>query len=187
MKRESSYITNNYKNVFATSCFLVNPKKIVEFGILDGYSLSAFLDSRPSGCVVEAYDLFDDFPYNAANYEDVVSRFSSRGNILIKKMDFFKGASEFENGSIDILHIDIANNGDIYQFAVDNYMDKVSENGICILEGGSEERDNYDWMIKYEKKKIKPYLNSLQGKYDVMVMNDFPSITIIKKHNNEKA
>lgn len=182
-EHRSSYIKNNYKNVFATACFFVNPKKIVEFGILDGYSLSAFIDARPNGCLVEAYDLFDDFPYNAAVYDDISKRFSSYENVSIKKMDFFKGVSEFDDESIDILHIDIANNGDTYQFAIENYMQKVSKNGVCIIEGGSEERDNYDWMKRYEKRKIRPYVDSLRKKYDVMVMNDFPSVTIIKKQN----
>jgi hypothetical protein len=56
----------------------------------------------------------------------------------------------------------------------------MSEHGVMILEGGSEARDNVDWMDKYNKKKIKPYLDSISGDYIIHTINKFPSITIIK-------
>ena len=52
----------------------------------------------------------------------------------------------------------------------------MSENGIMIMEGGSEQRDNVEWMIKYNKPKIQPVIK----KYGLNVVGTFPSITIIK-------
>ena len=46
-----------------------------------------------------------------------------------------------------------------------------------ILEGGSEERDNINWMIKYNKTKIQPIIK----KNNIKVIGSFPSITLFKK------
>ena len=83
--------------------------------------------------------------------------------------------------SIDILHIDIANNGDIYECMFQNYIHKIKDNGIILMEGGSEERDNVEWMIKYDKSKINPVLDKYRDNYDIKIIGEIPSITIIKK------
>ena len=94
---------------------------------------------------------------------------------------FFGAEKKFKDGEIDILHIDIANNGDTYQHALDCYMQKVSLTGICILEGGSESRDNVYWMKQYNKPPIQPVLSNTenQQKYNILVLKDYPSITLI--------
>ena len=62
-----------------------------------------------------------------------------------------------------------------------NYIDKLKDDGIILMEGGSEERDNIEWMIKYNKPKIKPVLDKYSLKYDIKTIGKIPSITIIKK------
>jgi hypothetical protein len=177
---KSSYVKNNFDLVFKTLCATITPKKIVEFGILDGYSLKAFIDSSGSDCLIEAYDLFDEFPYNAADW-DVINKKYNGDNVSIHKADFYKGVKLFSDNSVDIMHIDIANDGDVYEFAIENYMKKISNGGVMIFEGGSTERDEYDWMDKYNKRKINPYLKSIENKYNITVIDNFPSLTIIKK------
>lgn len=184
----SSYKDYNFKNIFTCLTFALRPKKVVEFGILEGYSLQAIIDGLiNTSCQIEAYDLFDEFPYNAAVFEEVTKKFSHVSNVKIEKLDYYNGPTKFIDNSIDILHIDIANDGNVYEFAINNYMKKITENGIIILEGGSEDRDNYDWMIKYNRRKIQPFLKSIHSQYDVIILEDFPSMTIIKKNNNEKT
>ena len=178
---KSSYKENRLDLVFKTLCASIAPKKIVEFGILEGYSLDVLVENRPDKCTIEAFDLFDDFPYNAAVYEDVNERFGQYDGVLIEKADFYKSVDYFEDKSVDIMHIDIANDGLVYRWAIDNYMPKISEGGVIVLEGGSKERDDYDWMIKYNKEKINPYLESIKDEYNVTIIEDFPSLTIIKK------
>jgi predicted O-methyltransferase YrrM len=177
---KSSYTKHNFDLVFKTICAITNPKKIVEFGILDGYSLKAFIDSSKSDCIIEAYDLFDEFPYNAADWDVINEKYSS-DNVHICKADFYKGVELFSDNSIDIMHIDIANDGDVYEFAIENYMKKISDGGVMVFEGGSTERDEYDWMDKYNKRKISPYVETIKNKYEVTVIENFPSLTIIKK------
>ena len=60
-------------------------------------------------------------------------------------------------------------------------MKKISEGGLIILEGGSKERDNIEWMKKFNFLKIKPILDKIKNKYKVHVLEPFPSLTIIKK------
>ena len=138
----SSYKKNNYKKIFKLLAFVIKPKKCVEFGILDGYSLKALTESSSKDCDIEAYDIFEKFPGNAASYDKIVDKFRHHENVSIKRGDFYKLHKTFKDGSIDILHIDIANNGDTYRHVINEYMQKLSKRGICILEGGSESRDN---------------------------------------------
>jgi hypothetical protein len=50
-----------------------------------------------------------------------------------------------------------------------------------IMEGGSEERDCVEWMVKYDKPKIRPILQKYSNSVKIEVLEDFPSITLIKK------
>lgn len=178
MNIKSSYKQYHYNKVFKSIYFSVNPSKIVEFGILEGYSLDCFVNFNQN-CEIDANDLFDDFPYNAADYNFIVNKYRENSNVSIYKRDFYKSVDFYEDNSIDILHIDIANNGDTFDFAIQNYLPKVR--GIMIMEGGSEERDNVGWMVKYDKPKIRPILQKYSNSVKIEVLEDFPSLTLIKK------
>ena len=62
-----------------------------------------------------------------------------------------------------------------------NYMNKLKDNGVIIMEGGSYDRDKIKWMIKYNKPKILPVLNKYKNKYNIHTVGVIPSITIITK------
>lgn len=175
----SSYEGPRYDLVFKTLCATLRPSKIIEFGILEGYSLNCFLENTSESCLIEAYDLFDDFPHNAADYNKIKSKFKNK-NVFIEKRDFYKSAKLVEDNSVDIIHIDIGNDGGTYEFAVDNYIPKLTPQGVLILEGGSPERDGYWWMDEFNKKKIVPYLNTIKDSFSVTVFEEFPSLTIIR-------
>ena len=53
-------------------------------------------------------------------------------------------------------------------------------NKVLLLEGGSVERDNVDWMIRYNKKPINSYIKSIDKYFEIEIINKFPSLTIIK-------
>lgn len=168
--------TINYSDIFKTICFLKNPKNIVEIGILDGFSLKAFADSSPNA-IINAYDIFEDFNGNGSK-RDIINNFTCYPNVSIHYGDYYK--LQFENKSIDILHIDIANNGDTYKYMFENYISKMKSGGIIILEGGSIERDNIEWMKKYNKQPIFPIIEKYKTKYEINIIETFPSLTIIK-------
>lgn len=178
-KGESSYIENRLDHVFRTTCFFVKPKKIVEFGILNGYSLKLFIESSDEDCEIEAYDLFDEFPYNAAKWDVINKKYGEECSI--KKGDFYKSVELIPNNSVDIMHIDIANDANVFKFGIDNYLPKIKEGGVIIFEGGSKERDEVYWMDEFDKPKINPYLESVKNDYNITIIEDFPSITIVKK------
>ena len=182
LEGNSSYATKSlsYDDVFKMITWMIKPKRIVEFGILHGYSLHCFAQTTDTSAKITAYDIFENFNGNSAK-RDINAAFASYPNVSIEEGDFYKMVDSLEDASIDILHIDIANDGDVYKFAIDNYMAKLSAGGIMILEGGSEERDHVEWMIKYSKKPIRDILKALDSKYEVLTMTGFPSLTIIKK------
>lgn len=172
---KSSYNNNlSYKELLENIIFLKNPKKIIEFGILEGFSLKIFAQNK--NCKIIAYDIFEDFNGNGAK-EDIKKEFKDYSNVEIYYGDFYKKYKEIQNYSLDILHIDIANNGEVYKFAIENYLKKIKKGGLMILEGGSIERDEVNWMIKYKKKKIIPYLKTLNLNYKTF--GKIPSITLI--------
>ena len=59
----SSYNTNklSFYHMFQTLVASVNPKRVVEFGILNGFSLKAFSEFCDADCAIEAYDIFKKF------------------------------------------------------------------------------------------------------------------------------
>ena len=83
---KSSYKENHYDKIFQSICFILKPEKIVEFGILEGYSLDCFVKYAENASI-EANDLFDDFPFNAANYEFVTEKYRENSNVSIYKKD----------------------------------------------------------------------------------------------------
>ena len=180
----SSYKENKYENIFKLLAFALKPARCVEFGILDGYSLKAMADFCTDECVIEAYDIFEEFPGNAASYENLVELFQGYSNVKIRRGDFYTSQDNFEQQSIDILHIDIANDGDTYRHALKHYMPKLSDTGICILEGGSVDRDNVYWMRKYNKPKIVSAIEEIKKTHNVYTIDDHPSITFITKKSD---
>jgi predicted O-methyltransferase YrrM len=178
---KSSYKNNlDYKDIFDTLCFLKNPQKIVEIGILDGYSLKAMADNVSSSCQIDAYDIFEEFNGNGANKEKLSQTFTEYKNVNIQYGDFYKVIDNLYDESIDILHIDIANNGEVFEFALTKYITKIKKDGIIILEGGSKERDEIGWMNKYNKPKITPILNKYKDDFKIKIIGTLPSLTIIQ-------
>lgn len=179
---KSSYKNNlDYKDIFDTLCFLKNPQKIVEIGILDGYSLKAMADNVSSSCQIDAYDIFEEFNGNGANKERLSQTFSAYKNVNIQYGDFYKVIDNLCDESIDILHIDIANNGEVFEFVLTNYIKKIKKDGVIILEGGSKERDEVEWMNKYNKPKITPILKKYKDDLKIKIIGSLPSLTIILK------
>ena len=171
----------NFGDIISTITFLKKPQKIVECGILEGYSLDKFIRNSNTDTQIDAYDIFNKFNGNHAIKDKILKQFNKYDNVNINYGDFYDVYKKYEDKSIDILHIDIANNGDVYEFMFQNYVDKLKDDGIILMEGGSFQRDNIEWMIKYNKPKINPVLNKYSDKFYIKTIGEIPSITIIKK------
>ena len=180
---KSSYNnTINYCELIAGITFIQNPKSIVEFGILEGASLKTFINNTSRSCNIVAYDIFDKFNGNGSNKDELDKTFSKYSNVSISYGDFYKQYKNIQDKSVDILHIDIANNGDVIEFIFENYISKLSKNGIIIFEGGSQKRDQVEWMDKYNKPKLAPVLEKYKSKYSIKTIGDFPSLTIVRNN-----
>jgi predicted O-methyltransferase YrrM len=180
----SSYKNNiNYSDIFKTICFIKNPTLIVEFGILDGFSLKAFIDSSLPTTVIKAFDIFENFNGNGSK-RDIINKFQQYQNVEINYGDYYTKFSDFEDNTIDILHIDIANCGDTYEFMFQHYLPKLKDDGIILLEGGSEQRDNVEWMKKYNKRPITSVIQKYNNQFNIKVISDFPSLTLVKKSDH---
>ncbi len=173
----------NYGDLIKSIVLAQKPTVVVEYGILDGFSLKLFNRWSPPSCKISAYDIFDKFNGNAAKRDQLDATFSGEKKITIGEQDFYDAPDHLEDGSIDILHIDIANNGDVYEFAVTKLMQKLKPTGILLLEGGTSERDAVGWMKKYNKRLIRPYLDALikKGEYVVTTFGKSPGLTLIQR------
>ena len=107
-------------------------------------------------------------------------KFCGYKNVNIDYGNFFTGHLNLKNNSIDLIHIDIANDGKVLQFTLDYYMPKLSKNGVILFEGGSIERDQVEWMDKYSKDKINPVIELNKQKFDIQTFGTFPSLTVIR-------
>ena len=177
----SSYIENNFGELFTTLVKLYKPTNILEFGCLEGYSTNAILEGlkfNGKSFKFRAMDLFEDYPFHHASFSVLVQKFPEVDFI---KADFYKSDHLIAQQTVDFMHIDISNTAVTFQVFMEKYFGKLKPGGVAVLEGGSRERDEIEWMNKYKKPKIKPYLQSLAGKYNFITFSPYPSITLFVK------
>ena len=87
-------------------------------------------------------------------------------------MDFYQWLLNPE--PFDLMHLDISNTGD----TILKTYNSLPEGSIVMFEGGSDERDNIEWMKKYNATPI----NSIKNIINYQVIdNNFPSLSIFKK------
>ena len=183
---DSSYRENDLGRFIYDSVIRLKPKKVVEFGTLNGYSAVAIaMGLRDNGFgKLHAYDLWEKYPYKRAQQEkciENIKRYSLEDLVILGQVDFkdwLKCPEDF-----DLLHIDISNTGDILKTAVNALKHKVSAGSTIIFEGGSSSRDEVEWMVKYNKKPIHPLKKELG--YEILC-EDHPSISIIEKQRAVK-
>lgn len=182
----SSYAQNNYGEVLFSMVTAYKPARIVELGVLDGYStfhISEGIRKNNYGHL-KAYDLFEDYPYKHSRYDDIRLLFEEDDNVSIFKGDAFEVHKDFPSSSVDMLHVDISNNGDIVKRMVENWDEKIVQGGIIVFEGGSQERDKVRWMTEYNKSSIKEELDTnkiIEERYIYGTYLKFPSMTVLLK------
>lgn len=191
----SSYKEGNYGAVIEAIVRVQMPSLIVELGVLDGFSTYHFAnaakylrDHLGRDCEVHAYDLFDKYEFKHGDQKKVQSLLALAGVsklAKVKKGDAFQVHHHYEDESIDLLHIDISNDGEKIVTLLERWTEKIKKlTGIVLLEGGSKERDLVEWMQKYNRPKIRPAIWSALANYHYyppMVLERFPSMTILQR------
>ena len=178
----TSYKEHGYGYFFYALTRLLNPRSCVEIGVLQGFSLltvASALEHNGLG-QIEGFDLFEHYPYHNENMKNVIERIEGAGLqrwARVSRLDAFDAERNFD--SVDYLHVDISNHGDIYRRMFGQWAGKVKK--VMLFEGGSAQRDRVEWMIKFEKPSIVEALEEIRRNYpewSISVLDPFPSLTV---------
>lgn len=179
---QSSYAERGYGRLFYALIRTLTPRQCVEIGIFQGFSLlTAAAALRDNGAgVIAGYDLFADYPYRHAHRPQVSEQVKASGLEAWTTLQHADVGEVHEHwDAVDYLHVDVSNHGDTYRQVFAQWSSKVRQ--AILLEGGSRERDNVDWMLRYGKPAIGPALDDLRAAYpewSISVLEPFPSLTV---------
>jgi len=173
---ESSYKENNLGKVLYDYVLQLQPKIIIEFGTLNGYSATSMamaLDELNNGGKIICYDLWEKYPYkhSAMNAtKQNLEKYNVAQYVEFKELNF----SDWVPGEFDLLHVDISNDGTTITELAIKCLSQLKQGKHILFEGGSIERDNVAWMTKYNKQPI----NSIKSIAQYELISDkFPSIS----------
>lgn len=178
----STYKDHGYGHFFYALARAIRPRCCVELGVLHGFSLLAVAAAlRDNGAGnIRGIDLFEDYPYRHAQQAHVENHIRACG--LVDWSGITRADALFAHDrhkDIDYLHVDLSNDGDTYRFAFRHWAGKVRQ--AILLEGGSAERDQVDWMVKYGKSPIVPAIDEIRRAYPdwtIVVLEPYPSLTV---------
>jgi len=177
---ESSYQENDLGQTLYNIVLERKPKKIVEIGVLHGYSTVAMamaLDELGEGRII-AYDLFEDYKFKHGTMGAVqaqLERYGIAKYVTLVKKDFDEWLAAPEQ--FDLLHLDISNKGDTIERLYVAVKDQVESGASVLFEGGSAERDEVEWMEKFHARSIR----SAQGVPFQVIDSRFPSLSEVRK------
>lgn len=175
----SSYSQNNLGKTLYNLVIKLKPKKIIEFGVLFGYSTIAMataLKDLGEGEII-GYDLFEDYPYKHATLNQAqknIKKYNVEQFVTLKKISFYDWIKNPE--PFDLMHLDISNDGEILQFASKKLKKYIKAGSTLVFEGGTKERDKVSWMIEYQKSPIYPLKNQINYK---IINPKFPGLSLI--------
>ena len=178
---ESSYRPNEIGRTLYELVLDVRPETIVEFGVLNGYSsicMAMALKELGRGKVI-AYDLWDDYEYNHGNQETVMENLEMYGVEEYVELRHGEFDGWLKNPiPFDLIHIDISNDGNTILAAYEALKESIEAGSVMAFEGGTEERDGIEWMIRFGKVPI----CSVKDRVDYAVLDAaFPSLSVIKR------
>ena len=178
---ESSYRKNNLGQVLFDITSDYRPQKVVEFGVYRGYStvcIAQALQMHEQGHII-ACDLWEKYEFKHTAMDIAQSYLDEWGvedRATLWQADYYQW---LENPCrFDMLHLDISNNGDIIEQTLTKLAPQIEAGAIVVFEGGSKERDEVEWMKKFNKRPINP----LQEKFGFEILDErFPSLSIARK------
>ena len=174
---ESSYNQHNIGSIIYDIVREHKPNKIVEFGVLYGYSTVAMAQAiRDNGeGHINAYDLFEEYEYKNGVKEVVehnLAFYDLNDKVTLKQIDFYKWLDNPE--PFDLLHFDISNDGYLIKLVKNKLSKQISDGAIVLFEGGGIIRDEVEWMVKYDKIKMNPLKEELGF---TVLTEEYPTIS----------
>ena len=182
----SSYKKNNYGDFFYSLMRAYQPKKVVELGTKAGFSayhIARGLKDNGKG-TLDCYDIWEKYKFNSVPQAVAEKNLKKFKDIISFKLADAVGIDKSYK-TIDILHVDLSNEGGILEKIIPKWINKTCQ--LIIIEGGSSERDKIGWMIKYKKIPIAKWLEDFSHRrsdIEYLTIEPFPSVTIIQKKHD---
>jgi hypothetical protein len=190
----SSYAKNSLGEILLTYVKCFRPLMAVELGVLDGYSTTFIAQGLKINkerwgvnSHLDAYDLWDLYPYKHGNInivDKLLIDLDLVNFVSLMQGDAFSVWQNYPDKSIHFLHVDISNTGEILRDIMALWDKKIYQGGIIAFEGGSQERDEVEWMRLYKKTSIKKELETnliIKRNYIYATYLQFPSLTVLYK------
>ena len=175
---ESSYSINTLGQTIYQTVLDYKPERVIEFGALYGYSticIASALRELGRGKLI-CYDIWDKYQYKHASINETyanVIKYGLTDYVELQEMNFYEWEPANLRNDFKV-PIEI-NTGDTIELVYDSLI-KNKKSGVVLFEGGTVERDNVEWMIKYNKK---PF-SSIHQKVQYEIVNPmFPSLSKI--------
>ncbi len=195
---ESSYKDASYGSIFYALVRVLKPTRIVELGTYLGYSglhmTAGLRDNAQAGSEICMIDLWDSYPYRHCSMADTKAHFVRNAlldvagcSVMFINADAERVAQRFEDASVDLLHVDISNDGVKMAQIVPVWERKLSRsaNAMIVIEGGSPDRDRVEWMTKYDKAPLRRWLEGpwVSQHFAWITLDPFPSLTMMRRRS----
>jgi predicted O-methyltransferase YrrM len=204
---KSSYNTNrggvpaNYGNFFYGLTTLVNPRLMVEIGVCEAYSTVHFakaIKDCDMGGQLHCYDLWSKdeektnfheeqkgkhLTSNHNKFTETLKKYNLQDVVTFEEKEAFSVLSKYPDASVDMIHVDIGNCGDVLEKMITDVTRALRKNGYFLFEGGAAYRDNVKWMKEFNKAPINPALNHtyVSEYFQFITFDEYPSLTLGKK------
>lgn len=171
------------------------PKVIVELGTHKGTSFFSFCQAVKDGKIgtsLYAVDTWKGDEHSGFYDESVFEEVKEIKDVYYKNLDirllrktFDEAVADFENESIDILHIDGLHTYEAVKHDFENWFSKVKTSGMILLHDTAEKREDFGVYILWEDLKKKYKTIDFFHSHGIGMMfkgkNKFHNITIFKE------
>lgn len=188
---DSSYKANDYGLLFYSLVKVYRPKIVCELGSYQGYSAlhiaAAMRDNNQSHRQLNLIDLWDQYAFKHCSLEAIHANFARDGlhDANWRWINFINSNANvayklFRDHSVDMLHIDISNDGTKLAETFPLWEPKLADGALVIVEGGSFQRDHVEWMEMYDKASIQGWLDTMAD-WHQWNFSPFPSVTMLRR------
>jgi predicted O-methyltransferase YrrM len=182
--KTSTWINNAYSYFFYGLVRGLKPRICVELGTYAGFSayfIALALKDNNFGAL-DCYDLWESYEFNKVPKKMAENNLHGLPVNLIQE-DGYTAFANYEDNTVDLLNVDLSNDGSTYLSILDQWYPILKKGSLVLMEGGTSERDNIEWMLRYNKMPICRALDNeeIKGRYHFNVIPDFPGLTILEK------
>lgn len=176
-----------YSLAFFIGTMAKRPRIAVELGVFEGfatYQIGAALKCLGSGKLY-SYDLWENYEFTHCKKEIAERNLTGLSDYVeLIQRDAVDVHKDYADGTVDMLVVDLSNDGNTYIEYLFNWYDKLSPQALILFEGGSHARDNCQWMLEYKKPPIRQVLAThpfILSHYNYGTTEVYPGMTIFTK------